>query len=303
MQLPTLHQLEIFTKVAALHSFTRAAQELYLSAPSVSLQIQHLERSYGTALFKRTGRGPELTEAGIILLEAASTALTALREAGAAIDHGAEPDRRRVSVGATNDAGVYILPFAVTVYRRRYPQTEVNLIVSEAEQIEQALLRETIEVGVLRTMQSTHLRAEALDLEDLVLLLHVDNPLARADAIYARDLAGQKLLVREGSRTRDAVLKCIEEGALTAAELVEVKGVEHLIEAVGAGRGIAFGSPSFVTTEGSWKSIVTRPVQDLSISVSFQLAYLAERPLSEAARDFIDTCKTVSWADRVLRAS
>lgn len=295
MPYPTLHQLEVFHVVARRRSFARAAEELYLSPPSVSLQVQHLEQFYGTPLLRRTSHGPELTEPGQILYDATEALFPKLQEASAAIERTRFSARRRIAIGATIAMGIYRVPEVVTVFRRRFPQTEVNLVITDQEQLERDLLLQTAEVGIMgREAQSPHLCAEPISMEDMVLLAHPRSPLASQRIVSSATLATQTFLMREpGSYTRRAVEEAMSTGQLKFKKIVPVEGLEGLIQAVVEKRGVGFAPAAFCELERRRGQIAALSVADVSITVNFYLVYRSDRPLTDAGQAFVECCREV----------
>jgi DNA-binding transcriptional LysR family regulator len=290
---PTLHQLQIFLTVARRRSFARAAEELFLSPPSVTLQVQRLEQHYGTRLFDRTSQGTRLTATGAILYDAAETVCSRLRDASEAIERTRAEAQHRLGVGATMLLGIYCLPLAVAIFRRRFPLAEVTILVDTQEQVEAALLRRGIEVAMMgREAISPHLRTEPYTREPIELLVHPSNPIARLNPVPIQALAGETLLLREkGSYTRTAVDEAVARHGLRFKEIVEINGIEALSRAVLENRGIGFGPAAFFEVERRLGQIATSTIADVVIQVPFYLVYRDDQALSEAARAFLDCCQ------------
>jgi DNA-binding transcriptional LysR family regulator len=298
MVFPTLHQLEIFLVIARRHSFARAAEELFLSAPSVSLQLQRLEQHYGTRLFVRTSHGPVLTPAGEALREAADAIFGQLTEAALTIERNKTTARAHLGVGGDTMLGIYRLPLAIAMFRRRCPLVEVNLLVSDHEQLEDALLRQMIDLAVTgRLIKSPHLHQEHFTLERLPLLVSSKNPLARRSTIRKAMLQSQTLLMREaGSQTREAIAAAITEQGLRFGNIVEMQGIEDLIRGVVDNRGIGFAPAAWCQIELQLGQITAIRVVDVQIEVSFYLSYRADQQFSEQATAFLQCCREVIQA-------
>ncbi|WP_433574788.1 LysR family transcriptional regulator [Nocardia brasiliensis] len=122
-----LHQLRYVVAVAKAGSFTRAAEQLLLAQPSLSVQIGKLEKELGTALFRRLGRGVEPTAAGEVFLAHAAAALAHLEEARREVGHVRKLSRGRVVVGALPSVGAVLLPNVLADYHGAHPDIEVRL--------------------------------------------------------------------------------------------------------------------------------------------------------------------------------
>jgi DNA-binding transcriptional LysR family regulator len=298
MVFPTLHQLEIFLVIARRQSFARAAEELFLSAPSVSLQVQRLEQHYGARLFVRTSRGPTLTPAGEALREAAETIFAQLTDAATAIERTKTSGRAHLGVGATMMLGIYRLPLAIAMFRRRRPLVEVNLLVSDHDQLEEALLRQTIDLAVTgRLFRSPHLHQEPFTHEQLPLLVSSQNPLARRSSISKAMLQSQTLLMREsGSQTREAIVAAITQQGLRFDNVVETQSIEELIRGVVENRGIGFAPAAWCEIELQLGQLTAIRVVDVKIDVCFYLCYRADQQFSEEAKAFLQCCREVIQA-------
>src|SRR6266849_3502930 len=111
--LVSLHQLSVFRTVARQQSFTRAAEELYISQPAVSAHVRELERLYEVELFEQVGRRVRLTEAGRLLEEYADRILALVEESRRALDELKGLERGHLTVGASTIPGTYFLPAAL----------------------------------------------------------------------------------------------------------------------------------------------------------------------------------------------
>jgi len=116
-----LHQLKIFHTVARSSSFSRAAAEMLISQPSVSIQVGELERQFGTDLFQQVGKSMRLTEAGRVLDDYAVRILALIDETRVAMDELKGLRRGRLLLGATPTPGTYLLPALLGRFKEHYP--------------------------------------------------------------------------------------------------------------------------------------------------------------------------------------
>lgn len=298
MPYPTIHQLEVFVTVARCGSFARAAEELLLSPASVTLQVQHLEKQYGTRLLDRTSRGAILTESGTILLRTAESVFAGLQNAATAIERIQHVDRGRLDIGGTELVGIYQLPRAVAMFRRRFPQVEVNLLAAHSDRIEQALLNRTIEVAIVAGgVKSPKLVVVPCGTLPLVLLAHPDNPISASPVVTRAALTDQTLIVREpGSGTHQAVHEAIARFGLRFRNIVEVEGAECVSQMVAADQGIGFGSAASNETVLQLGQLVALEIEGVTIEVRYDIVFRADRSLSDWAQEFLECCREVlNW--------
>ena len=288
-----LHQLRIFYTVARLGSFSRAAEELRISQPSVSIQVADLERSLGVELFEQLGRRIYLTEAGRVLEEYARRILGLAEEARVALDEIKGMRRGRLALGATTTPGTYILPRALAAYQERYPQVVVTLEIATARRVHEKLARNELDLGVTGAEGvSPDLVAEPLVDDDLVLVTHPAHPLAAAGIAHARGLRDHRLILRErGSGTREAVEAAFREAGVQVSVHMELASTEAIKEAVAAGAGATILSRFAVTADLQAGRLVVVPLADLVFHRRFVLVRHRDKRLSQAAAAFVEVLR------------
>lgn len=240
-----IYQLRTFHSVARRSSFSRAAEELAITQPAVSRQVEALERSLGVLLFSRRGRQVTLTEAGHRLLEYAGRILTLADRAAQAIEELKTLQAGRISIAASTTPGNYLLPAVVAGFRRRHPGVELTMEVCPSERVERAVLDGRVDLGVLAgPVRSPTLFVEPYLDDELVLIVPPGHPLAAAagtdPAEIGRLLAAQRFIVREtGSATRRGMEEHLASLSVPLGDAVELGNTEAIKRAVAAGMGVS----------------------------------------------------------------
>ncbi len=144
-----LHHLRIFYTVAQRRSITRAANELLLSQPAVSLQLKTLEKELGLPLFERGGPSLRLTQAGEVLYRAAVSILHAKDEAERAISELRGGSKGRLILGAGTTGGMYVLPHIVQAYKTLWPETEILFHIGTTDQILEKLQQNVLDMALV----------------------------------------------------------------------------------------------------------------------------------------------------------
>lgn len=285
-----LHQLRIFHTVARLGSFSRAAEELHISQPSVSIQVADLERSLEVDLFEQLGKRIYLTEAGRVLEEYARRILNLAEEAEAAVADVKGMHRGRLVIGASTTPGTYILPKIIGRYQERFPQITVTLEISNTRRIQERLLRNELDVGVVGWEINSHnLTVEPFQEDELVLVVPPSHPLASEGMVSAKVLRDHRLVLRErGSGTREAFEAALREAGLTLTPSMELGSSEAIKEAVAAGVGIAILSRHAITGEVTAGRLATVPLVDLTISRRFYVVLHRDKHVGKALKAFLD---------------
>src|SRR5262245_56532997 len=174
-----LHQLRYFAAVAQAGNFTRAAEKCHVSQPSLSQQIQKLERWLRQPLFHRLGRKAVLTDAGRLLLDRATAILAGVEDAERRLRAGDDAYGGRLAVGAIPTIAPYVLPPTLEGFSRRCPRAE--LIVREAvtSALLPALVDGELDLALAALpIEDPHLESEPLLTEPLLLALPVGHRLA-----------------------------------------------------------------------------------------------------------------------------
>ena len=141
------HQLRVFASVAAHRSYTRAADELALTQPAVSIQVRALEISVGVRLFEQLGKKTHLTEAGQTLLPYAKQVLGLMGEARGALEALSGLAGGWIRLGASTTIGIYLLPSSLRTFKERYPDVKVSLRIANTRQIEEGIALNELDLG------------------------------------------------------------------------------------------------------------------------------------------------------------
>jgi len=232
-----LRHLRYFLAVAEESHFRRAAERLHVSQPTLSLQVQQLEKELGTPLFERTGRRVRLTQAGEVYRGHARRALANLEEAQIALDELEGLLRGRLAVGVVQTVNAYLIPSVVAGFAARHPGVRLRVEELSAEGIEEGLADGRLDLGVsFVEADGGDLEAEPLFEEELVLIVPEGHRWAGRRSVRAADLAGEPLaLLPEGFCTRRLAEECFRTAGVRPAVAVEMNSVEALVAVVRSG--------------------------------------------------------------------
>ena len=214
-------RLYVFATVARRLSFTKAAAELFITQPAVTRHIQELEGQLGTALFDRTGNRISLTPAGQILLRHATSIRAIYRQIEFDINALAGQTGGLLRLGASSTIAQYLVPPVLARFGEQMPAVELALVSGNTEQIEQALLDNDIDLGLVegRTHHSG-IRYTPFTRDELVLVCRADHPLSKRDAITLDELETIPLVLRErGSGSREIVEHALREAGRPLSDL------------------------------------------------------------------------------------
>jgi len=215
MKNATLRQLRVFESAARHLSLTRAAEELHLTPPAVSIQIRQLESHADAELFERAGRGLRLTQAGEEVLARTREILAHIRGAEEAIAVLAAIERGGLDVAVIN-AGDYFFPWLLAAFRDRHPGIRVRLTVGNRDELLERLANHAVDLAVMsHPPTKPEFVAEPFAPHPHVIVAAPAHPLAGKRPVSVERIAREPLLTREpGSATHLAMEQAFSESGV-----------------------------------------------------------------------------------------
>jgi DNA-binding transcriptional LysR family regulator len=285
----TFHQLKVFEVTARRGSFTRAAEELFLTQPTVSIQMKQLAKAVGMPLFEQVGKRLFLTDAGQNLLNTCQDIFTRLEafEMTLADMQGMKTGQLRLSVIST---AKYVIPRLLGPFCQRYPGVDVSLTVTNHEKVVERL-RENLDDLYIPSHIPDQVDVSCYDFLDnpLVVLASRNHPLAKHKFLQIKDLNGMDFIMREvGSGTRQAVEKMLMENEISIRVRLELGSNEAIKQAVAGGLGISVLSRHCLALDGESGQLVVLNVEGFPIQRHWHLVYPKGKQLSIIARTFFD---------------
>jgi DNA-binding transcriptional LysR family regulator len=283
----TLKQLRIFEAAARHLHFGRAALEMHLTQPAVSLQLKQLEALAGMALFEQIGRRMHLTRAGEELLRHAREIIARLRDAEEALQALKGTGGGELHLAVTSTAK-YFAPSLLSEFRRGHPQVKVRLTVSNREAVIRELTENTVDMAVMgRAPRGLDCTAAAFARHPLAIIAAPDHPLARRKRIALRQLAAETFVIREpGSGTRAAMERMFAAHRFQPAETIEMSSNETIKQAVMAGMGVSFLSLHTVGLELSTGKLAVLRVAHTPVMRDWYVIHRAGKRLSPCGEEF-----------------
>lgn len=274
-------RLVVFRTVAEQLSFRKAAEELYLTQPAVSLQIKALEEDLGTQLFDRSGNQVMLTAAGRVLLEHSEQAHSILIQAEHQIAALSGEHAGRLALGASTTIAQYVLPRLLAEYCREYPRVRPTLISGNTEEIVEAVQQQKVALGLIEgPARSRDVKTEPFLADEMILIVPSAHEWAERASIQCSDLRAAPLLMRErGSGSRRVIELALEHHGLKRNALqiaMELDSTEAIKSSVEAGLGVGFVSRWAIAKDlRLGKSFKPIDVDGLRISRDLMIAYMA----------------------------
>lgn len=284
----TLRQLRIFEAAARHLHFGRAAAEVHVTQPAVSIQLKQLEADVGMPLFEQTGRRIHLTRVGAELALHARAVLARMRAADEAMQ-ALQEGGGELHIAATTTAE-YFAPHLLAAFRRSRPGLKVRLIVSNREAVIRELTDNTVDLAIMgRAPRPLDTVAVPFARHPLAFVASPAHRLAKRRRLRLAQLADETFLVREhGSGTRTAMVAVCSALRFRPAEMLEIGPNEAIKQAVIAGMGIGFISLHTVGLELATRRLVALPVAGTPIMRDWYVVHRRQKRLPPAAFAFKD---------------
>lgn len=296
--------MRYFVAVAEELHFGRAASRLYISQPSLSVQIRKLEHQLGAQLFERDSRHVTLTRAGQVLYEEAERLLaSADRLAAVTRDAAHNGGNGSLVVGFQANAAAELTPKILAAFQARFPQVQVEMRSHDFRDPYVGLANGSTDVAFVRPpiLLQDWLSVETLFVEPRVLVMSSDWHLAERSRVSVEDVADEPFVARCAPEYwRDFWLAVESRGSHTVKLGAEVGGVDECFEAILANRGVAF-------TQASTQRFYDRPgltfvpVEDLTPS-SLAIAWRNDMD-APPVRQFVETARMLAALDLVPSAT
>lgn len=244
------YHLAVFVAVARRLSYSRAAEDLYISQPAVSRHVHELEKELRAQLFGQAGNRIYLTEAGRLVYGYAQRLFEIEAEMRRALEELENLDRGSLRLGASSTPGIYLLPPVVAAFRQQYPGVEVSLAIANSEQIESRVLQNDLDLGFVGAVAQGDLQVRPYARDELLLIVPPGHPFAGLEVVAPERLEREPFLVREpGSGTRALLEEELARVGVTLHHVMELNGCEAVKRGVAAGMGIAVVSGRSIEVE------------------------------------------------------
>src|SRR5512139_3465855 len=284
----TFRQLEIFEAIARLGSFTRASEELYLTQPTVSMQMKKLAENVGVPLIEQAGKRIRLTADGQELAKATREIFDILDRYTMSVDERRGLKQGKLSLMAITTAS-YFAPRLLGEFVKLYPGIDVSLRVTNKEQVLASIADNLDDLYFLgQPPEDIDVVATPIMDNPIVVLAAPDHPLARRKRIPLDRIAAEPWLMREkGSGTRNAIERMFSGHGLNIHQRLELGSNEAIKQAILAGLGISALSRDTLALNQPGQFAVL-DVEGFPILRHWYAVYPAGRQLSVVARAFLD---------------
>ncbi|HLY26175.1 MAG TPA: LysR family transcriptional regulator [Aggregatilineales bacterium] len=284
-----LHKLRIFVAVARLMNFTRAAEYLHMTQPTVSQQVATLETQLGAALIERDTRRLRLTAAGEALLPYAEKLLALADEAAEVARAAAGVADRTLRLGAGHTLATYVLPELLSRYRTLYPNTIMRISVGNTAELLESVASETTELALVGSpAEHPDIEVTPFKHDRLFVIVSPEDEWAARKSVELEELRSRTILTREpGSALHATVERLLGPSALPADNIIMLGETETIKRSVEAGLGVGLIQGIAIQREIAAGSLCALALHGGDDSRTYSYAMLRRHALSEAATNLV----------------
>lgn len=288
----TLRHLRIFVAICETGSATAAGEMLYLAQPSISLALSELESHYGVKLFDRIGRRLQITQAGQFFLPRAIQIVNlfdTITQEMSSLDF-----KGTLRVGASVTIGTYLLPAALVAFREQFPDMEVIVSIAHSGKIEQDVLENNIDLGLVETnIQNESLCQQPFARDHILWICAPDHPFANSKNVPFEKVVTQPILLWEAKSRRRSLLESIfrEKGYILNPTWQSISA-QAILSAVISGMGISFLSRTLVSGTLDRGEISSFRVDNMDFYRNFSVIRNKNKTVSHSMNVLIDLCRT-----------
>lgn len=289
MNIPDLHKIHLFVTVARLRSFTRAAEQLHMTQPTVSQQIAVLEQLLGTPLIERSTRSLRLTEAGQVLFDYGEKLLALADETVSAVQVAAGIAVQTLKLGVGPTLATYLLPDVLSRYRKRDPHYRIRLTVRNTTDLLDMLTRGDIDVGLVGSpVDHPDVTVEAFMPDRLVVIVAAGDEWVGRTSVHLDELRERVFLTREpGSALHTRVSRLMGAESLRAESVIILGETEAIKRSVELGLGVALVQGIAIARETAAGTLKAIPLAGADDSYSYLIARRKRGSLNKAAASFV----------------
>ena len=283
-----IRHLQYFLKVAEYKSFTKAAESLYITQPTISKMVKSIEEELGVVLFNRSGKQVELTDAGQVIFAQAQDIVHSFHNLSTELDDLMNLKKGRITIGLPPMIGSSFFPKVLGKFREQYPDVMIHLVEDGAKKVEADVESGLLDIGVVLSPANEALfHSFSLVKEKLMLLVHPSHRLAKKEKVTLAELQ-QELFIffHKDFALHDRVIaECVREG-FQPRVIYESSQWDFISEMVAANLGVAF-LPEPICRELDEERIRILPLIDPVIPWHLVMIWRKDRYLSFAAREWL----------------
>lgn len=283
-----IQHLKYFVAVATEGNFTKAAQKLYVSQPTISKMVKSIEMELGVVLFERTGKLAKLTDAGEVILAQAQNIIKSFENLSLELDDLMSLKTGSIQIGLPPMVGARFFPKVIQEFHKQYPNITVKLVEDGAKKVERDVGNGTLDLGVVvLPINEEQFHTFSFVNEKLMLLTHSTHPLSRNMSVTLSELEQESfILFRKDFALHERIItECVRSG-FHPHIIYESSQWDFISEMVAANLGIAL-LPESICRQVNKEKVSIIPLIEPIIPWHLGVIWRKDRYLSFAAREWI----------------
>jgi len=288
-----LKQLEAFYLVVRRGSCTRAAEELNVTQPAVTIQIKSLEKSLNMKLLEFLGRKVQLSEAGELLYQYAEKIFDLVGDADEKMKDFKKLMRGTLRIGTTKNYARYLMPSLLPTFQRKFPRIKVILDEGNSEELARSVLEGKNELAFISQLNlDRSIKHLFFSTVEFVLVASPEHRFSKRQSISIRELNGEPVILREkGSGSRAAILRKFQEYGIWPSVILEASSLDFIMGYVKQNRGVSFMFEPDIKEELERGTLKVIPIEEGNIIFFTDIIYHSEKSLSPPAQAFLEIVK------------
>jgi len=271
-------------------SFTRAAEELSVTQPAVTIQVKSLERSLNLRLIQQVGKKIQLTESGEFLYQYAEKIFDLVSDANEKMRDFKKLMRGTLRIGTTKNYARYIMPSLLSEFQRRFPGIKVILDEGNSEDMAKSVLEKKNELALISQLNlDRKIKSLFFSTVEFVLVVSPEHRFSQRKSISLRELNGEPVILREkGSGSRSAILRKFQEYGIWPSVIIEASSLDFIVGYVKQNKGVSFMFEPDIKEELERGTLRVIFVEEGNIIFFTDIIHHSEKTLSPPGQAFLN---------------
>lgn len=270
-----IDELKTFIKLCEIRNFTKTAEALSMSQPTVSLHIRNLEELFQTQLIQRNSKQLQITPTGEILLDSAKQIIQLLEQTKKDIFEHHHKIYGHLKIGASFTIGEYILPKLLSKIKEEYPNLNFEIIIGNTGEIVEYVKLFKVDIGLIEgTTDEKLLHIHPFQKDELVIISSSNHPLSKKDKVTIRDLQNEQWISREsGSGTRENLNHFLHSNGLKVKSITTISSNQGVKELVRHGIGLSLLSKNVIERDAELGEIAIISIENIQLYRTLSYVY------------------------------
>ncbi|GAA0426847.1 MAG: LysR family transcriptional regulator [Bacillota bacterium] len=285
--------LRTYVALVEERNFTKTAEKLHISQPSVSLHIKNLEKEFGTELIIRSPKSMQISPTGEVLYHRAKQILTIYEQTKQDIMEHHQTIKGNLKIGASFTIGEYIIPDLLVELQDKYPELTLEVVIGNTEEIVQRVRLFQVDIGLIEGQTNDkELSVYPFMQDELYVLAATNHPLAKKATITMKELHNQAWVTREeGSGTREYLNHVIRSNGVKAKSILTISSNQGVKESVIKGMGLSLLSHSVIERDVQQNQLAILRLNNTTFNRTFSYVYSPIMKSKKNVEAFIEALK------------